>query len=680
VSVRNPDRGIGEQLAESIPLMWALGALSVLLWMVIGWMALQRIARRASPVSSAEWKSILEQERARAGVVARVALLTSESVSTPLTWGIRSPVILLPADATEWSLGHLSVVLRHELAHIARGDTLTQTLGVVACAVYWFNPLVWVAARGMRAEQERACDEQVLVSGTPPVEYAAHLLEVARSARALGPQGFVSLAMARPSQLEGRLLAVLNNSRRGHSTSPAIRRIGIALAGIGFVVLSAFTPISRAKPITKVVPASIIASQFVPPKSPIVEKKKEGSPVATTSDSRDSTFVKTVDASEGGTLDMDLDTGAGLTITSWDKPLIEVRGRLSGSDWRETEVELERTSSGARLTSRLRTRYGNTSTNHHFDIRLPRRYNIHVSSSGGGISISGVDGTFRGNTGGGEIRIEKANGRASITTGGGNIRVTNSNLSGSVSTGGGTVVIQDVRGGLTGSSGSSAPIYANSDESSTTTSIGIGRGSGKDRGIHVYDDGSITVSGPSSSITINDRTGEVRDRTVKVIFRKSGGRINGGEAMNGADVRTGGGEITIGRSAGDVVASTGGGDITIGPLSGSARVTTGAGDVRIDFTGTRSPSAEINSGNGRVIITLPSNFSGMLDLETAYTENHRGRTTIKSDWPLSLSETQQWENRYGTPRRFVRARQSFGNGDGVISVQTVNGDIEIRRR
>jgi len=128
-----------------------------------------------------------------------------------------------------------------------------------------------------------------------------------------------------------------------------------------------------------------------------------------------------------------------------------------------------------------------------------------------------------------------------------------------------------------------------------------------------------------------------------------------------------------------VIAHTGGGDITIGPLAGSAEAGTGAGDVRIDFTGIRSPSAGIHSGNGRVIITLPSNFAGTLDLETAYTNNHRGRTTIKSDWPLSLSETQEWENRYGTPRRFVRARQSFGNGGGVISVQTVNGDIEIRR-
>jgi hypothetical protein len=630
-------------------------------------------------VSSPEWKSILEEERERAGVETRVAVLTSESVSTPLTWGIRSPVILLPADATEWSLTHFSVVLRHEIAHIARGDTLTQALGVVACAVYWFNPLVWIAARGMRAEQERACDERVLVSGTPPVEYAAHLLEVARSARALGPQGFVSVAMARPSQLEGRLLAVLNTSRRVHATSPTMRRIGIALAVTGFLTLSAFTPISRAVPMAKIATPAIIASQFVPPKSPIVEKKKtEWAGVVTNSDRRDSTFTKTVEVSDAGTLDMDLDTGAGLTITSWDRSLIEVRGRLGGRDWRETQVQLERTASGARLTSKLLTRYGNTSTSHHFDIRVPRRYNIHVSSSGGGINISGVDGSFSGSTGGGDIRIQNANGRASITTGGGNIRVSSSNLSGSVSTGGGTVVIQDVRGGLTGSSGSSATIYANADGRSSTTSIGIGRG--RRRGVDIYDDGSITVSGPSASITIDDRTGEVRDASGRVLIRKNGGDIRVAEALNGADVRTAGGDIAIGSSAGEVIAHTGGGSIRIGPIRGSAEAHTGAGNVTIDFTGIRSPSADVSSGSGKVVIELPSDFTGMLNLETAYTENRRGATRIRSDWPLSITETRDWDDRQGTPRRYVRARQSIGGGEGEISVHTVNGDIEIRKR
>ena len=660
--------------AVVLPFIWAAGAFAVLLWMVIGRLALRSVARRAVTIASPALQAVLNKERRRAGVANPVALLSSESVSTPLTWGIRSPVIVLPAESAKWSDEHSAVVLRHELAHIARGDTLFQMLGVVAIAFYWFNPLAWIAVRGLRAEQERACDDRVLISGTPPVEYAAHLLEVARSARALGPQGFFSLAMARPSQLEGRLLAVLNAPRHRSRVSPATKRIALAAAALSFVALSAFTPISRQAALPKAVVPTIIATQFVPLASPIAaEKKAEWAP-ATPKAALDSTILKWIDASAGGTLELELETGAGLTITGWDEQRIEVRGTLAGRDWRDSEVSLDRTSTGARLAARHRGYSRDQSTSHHFDIRLPRRYNLRVSSAGGGISITGVDGNFIGHTGGGAIRIERANGRAELTTGGGSIRVTDSNLSGEVNTGGGTVLIQNVNGGLTGHSGSTGTVYANSNGTSTSTSIG----GGIRRGNIMDDEGSVTISS-GANVTINERTGEIRDPTGKVIFRKSGGRITVGEAMNGADVRTGGGSVTIGRSAGDVIAHTGGGDVSIGPLAGSAEAHTGAGDVTLAFTGIRTPSADVTSGNGRVVITLPADFSGTLDLETAYTDNLGHRTAIRSDWPLTIRESSQWSDRSGTPRKYVRARQTIGRGGGVITVQTVNGDVVIRR-
>ena len=189
----------------------------------------------------------------------------------------------------------------------------------------------------------------------------------------------------------------------------------------------------------------------------------------------------------------------------------------------------------------------------------------------------------------------------------------------------------------------------------------------------------MTISAKGSNVTINESTGEIRDGSGRVIYRKSGGRVSVGEAMNGADIRTGGGSVTVGRAAGQVVAQTGGGDITIGPLAGSAKATTGAGDVRLQFSGIRSPNASVASGNGRVVITLPADFSGTLDLETAYTRNLGHRTTISSDWPVSINETSDWDDRGGTPRRYVRARQTIGRGGSVVRVRTVNGDVVVRR-
>jgi hypothetical protein len=98
----------------------------------------------------------------------------------------------------------------------------------------------------------------------------------------------------------------------------------------------------------------------------------------------------------------------------------------------------------------------------------------------------------------------------------------------------------------------------------------------------------------------------------------------------------------------------------------------------IDASG-EEQSVEISSGNGAMLVVLPAGFDGTIDLETAYTERH-GLTRITAPWQLQR-ETTDWETKYGTPRRFVRARGSAGSGrGGSVIVKTVNGDVEVRER
>jgi len=71
----------------------------------------------------------------------------SPAIGSPATWGLFRPVIVLPPAARDWTVERRRVVLAHELAHVARRDGLANLIGWMACALYWPNPLDWIAAR-----------------------------------------------------------------------------------------------------------------------------------------------------------------------------------------------------------------------------------------------------------------------------------------------------------------------------------------------------------------------------------------------------------------------------------------------------------------------------------------------------------------------------------------------------
>ena len=124
-------------------------------------------------------------------------------------------------------------MLLHELAHVARYDCLTQSLAFAACTIYWFHPAAWWVARRLRIERELACDDRVIAAGAGPREYAGHLLEIAYAFGSRRAPAFV-VSMARPRQLEGRMLAVLDTAR--NRSVPALRA-RVAAAAIAAVLL-----------------------------------------------------------------------------------------------------------------------------------------------------------------------------------------------------------------------------------------------------------------------------------------------------------------------------------------------------------------------------------------------------------------------------------------------------------
>lgn len=303
--------------------VWMLGVLLVLSRLALGWWGVRRLARRAKLVNTEEWTGLLRDLSWILDVNVPVRLLRSERATMPMTWGTRKPVVLLPVDADAWPAEHRRVVLLHELAHVARRDCFTQGFAGLACALYWFHPGVWYAARRLRVEREQACDDRVLAAGTRAAEYAGHLLEVARRFRPVGIASAAAVAMARPSQLEGRLLAVLDPARS--RWEPGRRaRVLAGVAALGLVApLAAMRAV--AGPAER---APVVATPSAQPADPQqrIERRFAVRP--------------------GQTLRLDLRTGGDVRVIGWDRDEVFVRAGLGGRDWQDTRVDFAQGAGG----------------------------------------------------------------------------------------------------------------------------------------------------------------------------------------------------------------------------------------------------------------------------------------------------------------------------------------------
>ncbi|MFW6079804.1 MAG: M56 family metallopeptidase, partial [Gemmatimonadota bacterium] len=228
--------GGGETLAAGLVLVWLLGAFSVVGYLGWGTLVFARAAARGRPLERGLIDRAVADASRPAVAADRVRLRESAAVRVPLSAGVVRPTILLPEGASDWPEARLASVLVHEMAHVRRRDALAHLVGRLACALFWFNPLVWRAARRLRAESERACDDAVLALGTRPSTYASHLFEIAHAA--VGERGPVpGLAMARPSEFEGRILDVLAADRR-REPAAGRRTIAATAAVVGVTVLA----------------------------------------------------------------------------------------------------------------------------------------------------------------------------------------------------------------------------------------------------------------------------------------------------------------------------------------------------------------------------------------------------------------------------------------------------------
>lgn len=231
----------GTSLSVAAAAAYAAGVLVMLVLFALELGRIHRLSREGMDVQDGEWTRLLSECADRMGIRRVVRLLRSRERSMPMAFGSRRPTIVIPAIADTWAEDRRRAVVLHELAHVARYDCLTQMLAFAACTLYWFHPGIWWAARRLRVERELACDDRAIAAGSGCRQYADHLLEIAY---AFGNHRAPALAvsMARPRQLEGRMLAALDAARNRTVPASRWRFIAAALTAALLVPIASATP------------------------------------------------------------------------------------------------------------------------------------------------------------------------------------------------------------------------------------------------------------------------------------------------------------------------------------------------------------------------------------------------------------------------------------------------------
>lgn len=167
-------------------LLWIAGTAFFTLFFALSFYRSCREIRTALPIKGNtlidNWLGVQRLKRS-------IKVLVSDKITTPITYGIRRPKIILPRSMDYGNEPQMKYILTHELIHIKRFDALWKLLLVVALCVHWFNPMVWVLYLLVNRDLELACDEKVvkLFGEDTKSDYALSLIEVAERGAGFTP-------------------------------------------------------------------------------------------------------------------------------------------------------------------------------------------------------------------------------------------------------------------------------------------------------------------------------------------------------------------------------------------------------------------------------------------------------------------------------------------------------------
>lgn len=203
-----------------------------------------------------------------------ISIRTSGDIRVPTVVGLLRPAILLPKDTANWPAEKLMAVVQHESAHISRRDIFWTTVAFALRAVFWINPLAWIAVRRITQLRELACDDIASKQSISVFSYAEHLIAIAREIR-VGrencPLTASTASVVQQTELKLRLRHILD-ARQNRVPSSLGSTLSFAVAFGSLVVFcGVFLPssiiqtvlASEAPPTVKTTQGTVLLSGYV---------------------------------------------------------------------------------------------------------------------------------------------------------------------------------------------------------------------------------------------------------------------------------------------------------------------------------------------------------------------------------------------------------------------------------
>lgn len=365
---------------------------------------------------------------------------------------------------------------------------------------------------------------------------------------------------------------------------------------------------------------------------------------------------KSFTVNKGDQLEVYVDEGD-VIVKAWEKN--EAFVQVSGLDERDLKgVDI----SQAGKTVRVNFEEQDGRSRHvRFEISVPSQFDLNLETSGGDVLLQGTfTGQLKGETSGGDIRFGDASGRVEMSTSGGDITGGKVTGDASLDTSGGDIQVTFVTG------------QANLNTSGGDITVGnVGKTlkastAGGDVTVGNVG-GTADLSTAGGTIHVGDVAGEARASTA-------GGDIEMGIVSGSATMRTAGGDIDLKGASGIVTAKTSGGDVALHNVTGSVTGETAGGDVTAELIPSGKGESHLETAGGQILLSVPETAHATID----------ARIRIRGHWNDNKEEYKVYSDfkaqDYTTDdqNHEIRATYVLNGGGERISLETVNGDIQIR--